>query len=254
MNILEVKNLTKTYHSHLGLQKVEALRGLSFSVKQGEFIAIMGESGSGKTTLLNLLAALDQATTGSILLEEEDMSLIKAQKLTAFRRQHIGFVFQDFNLLDTLSVKDNILLPLVLSKHPYGVMDAVMEPIVDRLGITDLLAKYPYELSGGQKQRVATARALITHPKLLLADEPTGALDSKTAVNLLEQLRNLGELGQTIIMVTHSAMAASYARRILFIRDGLLFHQLHKGERTQQEMAVQIADTLQVLLGGNMHE
>lgn len=220
MPLLNIQQVKKVYQSQLNGQPVEALKNITFSVEEGEYVAIMGESGSGKSTLLNLMATLDQPTAGELALNGIDLTTIKEKDAASFRRDHLGFVFQDFNLLDTFSVKDNILLPLVLSKVPVKQMDQRLQPLVRTLGITDLLQHYPYELSGGQKQRVAVARAIITKPDLLLADEPTGALDSKTSDQLLTLFQQINQNGQTIIMVTHSSIAASRAQRVLFIKDG----------------------------------
>ena len=220
MSLLEVKGLKKVYKTRFGGQSVEALKNVNFSVEEGEYVAIMGESGSGKTTLLNILAALDQATAGTVLLEGKDFSRIKENEVASFRRDNLGFVFQEFNLLDTFTLEDNIYLPLVLAGKDYQEMRATLMPIAVSLGIEDLLKKYPYEVSGGQKQRAAGARALITQPKMILADEPTGALDSKSSDELLRLFADVNRMGQTILMVTHSARAASRAGRVLIIRDG----------------------------------
>ena len=210
----------------------------------------MGESGSGKTTLLNILAALDKPTSGQVLLEERNLTALKESQIAAFRREQLGFVFQDFNLLDTFSIRDNIYLPLVLSRQDYREMGRRLEPIAAKLGITEILDKFPYEVSGGQKQRAAVARALITGPKLVLADEPTGALDSKATDELLELFSAINRDGQTILMVTHSVKAASHAGRVLFIKDGEVFHQLYRGDATDQALYQKIADTLTVLATG----
>ena len=255
MSILNAVNIKKVYKTRLGGNQVEALSNINLSVEPGEFIAIMGESGSGKTTLLNILAALDTPTSGEIYLEDTSFSNIKEKERAAFRRNNLGFVFQDFNLLDTFSLEDNILLPLVLAGTPYNTMQEKLQPIAASLGITQLLKKYPYEVSGGQKQRVAVARALITSPKLLLADEPTGALDSKASVNLLNEFSKINAAGQTILMVTHSVRAACYASRVLFIKDGIVYHQIYKGNSDETEMYKKINDTLTSLLsGGADHE
>lgn len=255
MAFLEIKNLKKIYTTRFGGNKVEALKDISFSVEEGEYIAVMGESGSGKTTLLNILAALDKPSSGEVLLEGNSIVNIKEKEISAFRRNHLGFVFQDFNLLDTFSLKDNIFLPLVLSGKDYEYMNNKLQPIATKLGIKDILEKYPYEVSGGQKQRVAVARALITDPKLILADEPTGALDSKSATELLELFADINEAGQTIVMVTHSTKAASHASRVLFIKDGKVFHQLYRGTMSNNEMYEKISDTLTVLsTGGEENE
>lgn len=253
MAILEVRELSKIYAPRFGGPKVQALSRVSFSVEQGEYLAIMGESGSGKTTLLNLLATLDRPTGGSITLEGQSLTEIKDSQLAAFRRAHLGFVFQDFNLLDTFSIRDNILLPLVLAGQSYRQMEQALTPLARRLGLSELLDKYPYEVSGGQKQRTAVARAVITNPQLLLADEPTGALDSHSSDQLLGLFDQLNRGGQTILMVTHSTKAASYAKRVLFIKDGQLFHQLYRGNATPEEMFQKISDTLTLIATGGEH-
>ncbi len=251
MSLLEVNNLKKTYTTRFGGNKVEALKKVTFTVEKGEYVAIMGESGSGKTTLLNILASLDKPTSGEVLLGGKDIVSIKESILTAFRRDNLGFVFQDFNLLDTFSLKDNIFLPLVLSGKSYAEMNKRLIPISKKLGIDNILEKYPYEVSGGQKQRTAVARALITNPKLILADEPTGALDSKAADHLLKLFSEINEDGQTILMVTHSIKAASCAKRVLFIKDGEVFHQIYKASMTNEQMYEKISDTLTVLITEN---
>lgn len=250
MSILEVNNLRKVYSTRFGGNQVEALKNVSFSVEKGEYIAIMGESGSGKTTLLNIIAALDKPTGGSVVLDDMNLSKIKDSQVSSFRRDHLGFVFQDFNLLDTFSLQDNIFLPLVLVGKPYNEMKNRLDPIAEKLGITALLQKYPYEVSGGQKQRAAVARALITNPKMILADEPTGALDSKSTDEMLELFSSINRDGQTILMVTHSVKAASHAGRVLFIKDGELFHQIYRGNSTNQELYQKISDTLTILSSG----
>lgn len=250
MAILEVKSLKKIYTTRFGGHPVQALRNVNFSVEQGEYVAIMGESGSGKTTLLNILAALDRPTSGTVLLGGKPLDAIREKELAAFRRENLGFVFQEFNLLDTFSVRDNIFLPLVLSGAEPGEMVKKLKPLAWELGIEELLNKFPYEISGGQKQRVAVARALITDPQILLADEPTGALDSKSTDELLETFRRVNGGGQTILMVTHSAKAASHAGRVLFIKDGEVFHQLYRGEGTNEQLYQKISDTLTVLATG----
>ena len=234
--LLEVKSLQKVYTTRFGGNSVTALSNVNFSVEKGEYIAIMGESGSGKTTLLNILAAIDRPTKGQVLLNGEDITSISEKEISAFRRNNLGFVFQDFNLLDTFNLKDNIFLPLVLSGKKYQEMNKRIKPLAAKLGITDLLYKYPYEVSGGQKQRAAVARALITNPQLVLADEPTGALDSRSADDLLKLFADINREGQTILMVTHSVKAASHASRILFISDGAVFHQMYRGNATSEEM------------------
>lgn len=250
MSILDVHALKKIYTTRLGGNKVEALKNVSFSVDEGEYVAIMGESGSGKTTLLNILAALDKPTSGNVRLAGQDISNIKESNLAAFRRDNLGFVFQDFNLLDTFSLEDNIYLPLVLSGVHHSQMGKRLAPIANQLGIVQLLKKYPYEVSGGQKQRAAVARALITNPKIVLADEPTGALDSKAADELLALFERINQMGQTILMVTHSVKAASNAGRVLFIKDGEVFHQIYRGGNTKDEFYQKISDTLTLLATG----
>ena len=254
MAILEVNNLEKIYTTRFGGSSVQALRNVSFSVEAGEYVAIMGESGSGKTTLLNILAALDRPTHGKVLLEGRDITSISEKELSAFRRNNLGFVFQDFNLLDTFNLMDNILLPLVLSGKKYHEMNQRLKPLASMLGISELLYKYPYEVSGGQKQRAAVARALITHPKLILADEPTGALDSRSSDDLLQMFGRINQSGQTILMVTHSVKAASHAGRVLFIADGSVFPQMYRGNSTNEEMFQKISDTLtSMATGGGLH-
>ena len=248
--LLEVKNLKKIYTTRFGGNQVQALSDINFSVEEGEYVAIMGESGSGKTTLLNILAALDKPTSGTVLLSGKNIVSINGKEIAAFRRDNLGFIFQDFNLLDNFSLKDNILLPLVLEQVPPEEMEPRLMPVAKKLGIHDILQKYPYEVSGGQKQRAAAARALITKPQLILGDEPTGALDSRTTDSLLRLFHEINEEGQTILMVTHSIKAASHANRILFIKDGEVFHQLYRGNLTNQELYGKISDTLTILTAG----
>lgn len=250
MSILEVRGLQKIYTTRFGGNKVEALKNVTFSVEEGEYVAIMGESGSGKTTLLNILAALDKPTGGTVLLDGNDITRIKESAIAAFRRDNLGFVFQDFNLLDTFSLEDNIYLPLVLAQKTYQEMARRLKPVAVELGITDILRKYPYEVSGGQKQRAAVARALITNPKLILADEPTGALDSKSTDELLRLFSQVNRGGQTILMVTHSVKTASHASRVLFIKDGEVFHQIYRGQCSDQELYQKISDTLTMVATG----
>ncbi|OLA22447.1 MAG: bacteriocin ABC transporter ATP-binding protein [Faecalibacterium sp. CAG:74_58_120] len=247
MALLEAKNIRKVYATRFGGNQVQALTDVSFTVDEGEYVAIMGESGSGKTTLLNILAALDRPTSGTVLLDGKDISAIRESQLAAFRRDQLGFVFQDFNLLDTFSLKDNILLPLVLQGMNWREMEANLLPIANQLRIANLLEKYPYEVSGGQKQRAAVCRALITHPRLILADEPTGALDSRATDALLDVFQQINQTGQTLLMVTHSLNAASRAGRILFIRDGQVYHQLYRGEMTNEQFYEKISDALTVM-------
>ena len=254
MSILEVSGLRKVYTTRFGGSQVEALRNVNFSVEEGEYVAIMGESGSGKTTLLNILAALDRPTDGSVLLDGKDLSAVREQEAAAFRREQLGFVFQEFNLLDTFTIEDNIYLPLVLAGKRYEDMRERLLPLALELGISELLKKYPYEVSGGQKQRAAVARALITNPRLILADEPTGALDSRATDELLRLFADVNRRGQTILMVTHSVKAASTAGRVLFIRDGEVYHQLYRGEDSDAAFYEKIAGTLTVLATGGRPE
>ena len=250
MILLDVKNVRKVYTTRFGGNQVEALKDVNFSVEQGEYVAIMGESGSGKSTLLNILAALVKPTEGKVFLKEKDLSKVKEKEMAAFRRNNLGFVFQDFNLLDTFSLKDNIFLPLVLSGTSHKEMERRLLTLADKLGIKNLLEKYPYEVSGGQKQRAAVARAVITQPQLLLADEPTGALDSKAAKELLKLFTSLNQDGQTILMVTHSVKAASTAGRVLFIKDGRVFHQIYKGNLSETQMYQKISDAMTAITAG----
>lgn len=245
--MLEVQNIKKIYKSRFGGNEVEALKLINFAVESGEYIAIMGESGSGKTTLLNILALLDRPTSGNVLLKGKNLSEIKDSEMAKFRRENFGFVFQDFNLLDTFTIKENILLPLILADEKISVMEEKLLEIVKKLNIEELLNKYPYEVSGGQRQRTAIARALITNPKIILADEPTGALDSNSARELLKVFKKLNQDGQTILMVTHSIVAASEAKRVLFIKDGKIYHQIYSGDRSSMDMQKKIADTMQML-------
>lgn len=250
MSLLEVSNLKKTYSTRFGGHQVEALKNVNFSVEEGEFIAIMGESGSGKTTLLNILATLDRPTAGTVLLDGKDVSRIRDAEAATFRRDKLGFVFQEFNLLDTFTLEDNIYLPLVLAGKTHTEMQQRLAPVAERLGITGLLKKYPYEVSGGQKQRAAVARAMITDPRIIFADEPTGALDSKASDELMCQFREVWQHGQTILMVTHSVKAACVASRVLFIRDGEVFHQIYRGTDTNEQLYQKISDTLTMLQAG----
>lgn len=250
MALLEVNNLKKVYTTRFGGNPVQALTNVSFSVEKGEYTAIMGESGSGKTTLLNILAALDKPTGGEVLLNGKSITSIGEKEISAFRRDNLGFVFQDFNLLDTFSIQDNIFLPLVLAGKSYEEMNERLKPIAKKLAIGDILHKYPYEVSGGQKQRTAIARALITKPQLILADEPTGALDSRATEGLLKLFAEINDEGQTILMVTHSLKAASHAKRVLFIKDGEVFHQLYKASLSTEEMYQKISDTLTMIATG----
>lgn len=250
MSLLEVSEVKKIYKTRFGGQSVEALKNVNFTVEKGEFVAIMGESGSGKTTLLNILAALDKATSGTVILDGMDVGKIKESQMAKFRRDNMGYVFQDFNLLDTFSLEDNIYLPLVLAGKKHAEMKSRLDEIAEPLGITNLLKKYPYEVSGGQKQRAAVARALITGPRIILADEPTGALDSKSSDELLDLFTKVNQMGQTVLMVTHSTKAASHASRVMFIKDGVIFHQIYKGDSTDTELYQKISDTLTLLAQG----
>jgi len=250
MSLLEVTGVRKVYSTRRGGASVEALRNVSFTVEKGEFVAIMGESGSGKTTLLNILAALDKATAGTIILDGMNLGSIKDAAMARFRRDNLGYVFQDFNLLDTFTLEDNIYLPLVLAGKKHKEMKTGLDALASPLGLTELLKKYPYEVSGGQKQRAAVARALITDPKIILADEPTGALDSKSSDELLSLFSGINRMGHTILMVTHSTKAASHASRIMFIKDGIIFHQMYRGSATETQMYQKISDTLNLLARG----
>ena len=250
MAVLEVNHIKKVYKTRMGGEEITALRDVHFSVEKGEFVAIMGESGSGKTTLLNILASLDTPTVGKVLVGGKDYGTLKDDERAIFRRTNLGFIFQDFNLLDNFTIEDNIRLPLVLAGENHKTMDQKVVPMARSLGIDQLLKKYPYEVSGGQKQRTAVARALITRPSILLADEPTGALDSRSATNLLQQLCEINRSGQTILMVTHSNVAASYASRVMFIKDGEVFHQIYRGDMTRNEMLDKICDAVTVLMRG----
>ena len=246
--VLKIDNIEKYYGNKGNI--VKAIDGISFNVKKGEFVGVMGPSGSGKTTLLNLIATIDDVSAGSIYLDGKDLTEINQKKIAKFRRENLGFIFQDFNLLDTFSLQDNIFLPLVLSGEKYDSMQEKLKPIAKELGIESILGKFPYEVSGGQKQRAAVARALITNPQIILADEPTGALDSKSTDQLLELFSKINGRGQTILMVTHSTKAASKAGRVLFIKDGEVFHQIYKASMTDEEMYTKISDTLTVLATG----
>ena len=250
MSILEVTGLRKVYTTRFGGNKVEALRDVNFTVEDGEYVAVMGESGSGKTTLLNILAALDKPTAGRVVLDGQELGSVPESKIAAFRRDNLGFVFQEFNLLDTFTLEDNIFLPLVLAGVSVREMRDRLGPVAEQLGIGELLKKYPYEVSGGQKQRTAVARAIITNPKLVLADEPTGALDSRATDELLRLFGRINGDGRTIVMVTHSVKAASHASRVLFIRDGEVFHQLYRGEQRSEQFYQKISDTLTMLATG----
>ena len=244
MALLHVNELKKVYTTRLGGAKITALNGVNFTVEEGEFVAIMGESGSGKTTLLNILAGLDKPTSGQVFLNMRDIVSLNEKEISAFRRDHLGFVFQDFNLLDTFSLQDNIFLPLVLAGKKYDEMKQRIDPIAHRLGIWELLQKFPYEVSGGQKQRAAIARAIITRPELPLADEPTGALDSRSAGQILDIFADLNRSGQTILMVTHSLQAACRAGRVLFSQDGQVYHQIYRGTMNDDQLYQAVSATL----------
>ena len=247
MTLLDVQHLKKIYKTRFQGNQVEALKDIHFSVDKGEYVAIMGESGSGKSTLLNILAMLDKPTEGRVYLNGIDTATIKNKEASSFRREKLGFVFQDFNLLDTLSVKDNILLPLVLARRPLSEMMQRLHTVCQSLGIVGIQEKFPYEISGGQKQRVAVGRAIITQPEILLADEPTGALDSKSSAALLDVFDVINSQGQTVLMVTHSTAAASRAKRVIFIKDGILYNQIYKGDKTERQMFQEISDTLTLM-------
>ena len=250
MTVLEVEDIKKIYRPRFGGNQVQALSKVTFSVEEGEYVSIMGESGSGKTTLLNIMAALDRPTQGEVYLDGRPLSAIKEKDISKFRRENLGFVFQDFSLLDTFNLKDNILLPLVLKGVPYREMNQKLMPVAEELGIAGILEKYPYEVSGGQKQRAAAARALITEPRLLLADEPTGALDSRSTDEMLGIFSRINQKGQTIVMVTHSVKAASRAGRVLFIKDGEVFHQVYRGEMSDEQFYQKISATVTLIATG----
>lgn len=251
--LLEINHLKKVFRTRFAKTETRALQDIDFKVNEGEFIAIMGESGSGKTTLLNILATLEKPSSGSVHLKGQDITKIKENQLAGFRLKHLGFVFQEFNLLDTLTIKDNIFLPLVLDRKPYSQMEKALVPLAEQLHIKDLLDKRPMEISGGQKQRVAVARSLINHPDILLADEPTAALDFRNSEDLLSLFEEINAFGQTILMVTHSAMAAGHAKRVLFIKDGRIFHQLYRGNKNPQTFSKDISLAMNALLGGDNH-
>ena len=251
-NVLEVKNIEKYYGNKSNLTK--AIDGISFNVREGEFVGIMGASGSGKTTLLNCISTIDRVTAGKIIINNQDITKLKGNKLNKFRREELGFIFQDFNLLDTLTAYENIALALTIQKVNSHEIDKKVKEIAGKLEISEILNKYPYQISGGQKQRVASSRAIITNPKMVLADEPTGALDSKSARQLLETFEHLNQkLGATILMVTHDAFTASYAERIIFIKDGKIFNELVKGEDTRKQFFEKIIE-VQTLLGGDLND
>ena len=251
-DILEVKNVEKYYGNKSNLTK--AIDNISFKVEEGEFVGIMGASGSGKTTLLNCISTIDRVTAGNIIINGKDITRLKGNNLNKFRREELGFIFQDFNLLDTLTAYENIALALTIQKVNHKEIDSRVKDIAEKLGIKEILNKYPYQISGGQKQRVASARAIITNPKLVLADEPTGALDSKSARQLLESFESLNQkLGATILLVTHDAFTASYTDRIIFIKDGKIFNELEKGNSTRKEFFEKIIDA-QTLLGGDLND
>lgn len=248
--LLDIQHLEKIYRTRFSKEETRALQDVDFKVESGEFIAIMGESGSGKTTLLNILATLEKPTSGSVILNGQDITQIKDKKLAQFRLENLGFVFQEFHLLDSLSIKDNIFLPLVLARKSIKEMESRLQQLAPKLRIQELLEKRPFEISGGQKQRVAIARSLITNPKLLLADEPTAALDYRNSEDLLNLFEDINLDGQTLLMVTHSANAASHAKRVLFIKDGRIYHQMHRGYRTNMEFSKDISLAMAGLLGG----
>lgn len=250
--ILKIRKLEKYYGSKGSI--VKAIDDISFSVSKGEFIGVMGPSGSGKTTLLNMIATIDEVTSGNIYLGDKDLTDISPKDIAKFRRENLGFIFQNFNLLDTLTIHENIALALTIKKTKKSEIDKKVLNVAKELGIEELLSKYPYEVSGGQKQRTACARALITNPKLILADEPTGALDSRSAQMLIEMISNMNkDLGATILMVTHDSFTASYCSRILFIKDGRIFTELTRGENTRRQFFNQILDVV-ALLGGDVRD
>lgn len=250
--ILQVKNVEKYYGSKSSLTK--AINDISFEVEKGEFVAIMGASGSGKTTLLNLISTIDKVTAGEVFVDGENITKLKGNNLNKFRRDKLGFIFQDFNLLDTLTGYENISLSLSIQNISYSEQKKRIEDIASKLGITKILNKYPYQMSGGEKQRIASARAIITNPSLILADEPTGALDSKSSKQLLNNFEYLNnELKSTILMVTHDAFTASYASRVIFIKDGKIFNEIQKGDSSRKEFFDNIIDVV-TLLGGEMND
>lgn len=253
MSLLKINHLQKVFNEHQPNQVI-ALRDINLNVQKGDFIAIMGESGAGKSTLLNIIATLEQATSGKVILNNMNLITIKEKKRAQFRREHLGFIFQQFNLLDTLNNRDNVFLPLVLSRFKYPEMEKRITPIAQQLGITEILNRYPYEISGGQKQRIAIARALITRPELILADEPTGALDSGNSERILHLFQKVNQDGQTIIMVTHSALAASYSQKVIFIKDGIVFHELNRGQNSQDCFLNQISQAATAIQEGGEEE
>ena len=248
MSILQIVDLKKDYGEEPNI--THALNGIQFEVDKGEFVGIMGASGSGKTTLLNCISTIDTATNGHIYLDGKDILEIKEKDIARFRRESLGFIFQDFNLLDTLTIEENIALALTINKVSANKIDSQIQQIAAKLNITDILNKYPYQVSGGQKQRCACARAIINHPKLILADEPTGALDSRAAAGVMDLFESINREGQTILMVTHSIQAASHASRVLFIKDGEVYHQIYRGMSGQREMLQKISDTLTLITAG----
>ncbi|MRN07057.1 ABC transporter ATP-binding protein [Lactobacillus sp. 0.1XD8-4] len=249
MTLLNLQHVQRIFNQN-SVNPVMALKDITFRIDQGEYVAIMGESGAGKSTLLNIIATLEQATTGQVTLNGQDLGKLSKDEAARYRREHLGFVFQHFNLLDSLSNRDNIYLPLVLAKTPLNVMQERLTPLVNRLRIDKIIDRFPSEISGGQQQRIAIARALITQPDLLLADEPTGALDSNTSNEILELFDDVNKNGQTIIMVTHSAAAASHAKRTLFIKDGRIYHELYRGDLTLPKYQQQISQTMMTLTNG----
>jgi putative ABC transport system ATP-binding protein len=250
--VVEAKQIKKTYGSRGNVSQV--LHGIDLTVQEGEFVGIMGPSGSGKTTLLNILATIDQPTSGDIIIDGESILNMNEEQLSTFRRNKLGFIFQDYNLLDTLTVKENILLPLALAKIKVEELERRVDKIADKFGIRSILGKYPYQISGGQKQRTAAARSIVSNPRIILADEPTGALDSRSATDLLETLKEMNLQDKaTILMVTHDALAASYCSRVMFIKDGKIFTEIVKGHITRKEFFKKILDVLNVL-GGSLSD
>ena len=249
MTLLNLQHVQRVYNPN-STNPVMALKDITHKVEEGEYVAIMGESGAGKSTLLNIIATLEQATNGQAILNRQDLRRLSKDDAARYRREHLGFVFQHFNLLDSLSNRDNIYLPLILAKTPVATMEERIKPLIDRLRINNIIDRFPSEISGGQQQRIAIARALITHPALLLADEPTGALDSNTSNEILELFDEVNINGQTIIMVTHSAAAASHAKRTLFIKDGRIYHELYRGDLSLKDYQQQISQTMMTLTNG----
>lgn len=251
--VLEARNILKVYDT--GESKFTALKGISLQVNEGDFVGIMGPSGSGKTTLLNVLSTIDNTSKGEILIDGKDVVSMNDDKLALFRRNHLGFIFQDYNLLDTLTVRENIALPLALSNVKAREVDSRVIEIAKKFGINDILDKYPYQISGGQKQRCAASRAIVTNPSIIFGDEPTGALDSKSATDLLETIETLNENNKaTILMVTHDAFAASYCKRVVFIKDGELYQELQRNDLTRKQFFKKVVDVMSTISGGSVND